>query len=160
MTTQAAGVIGQPAAVRPSGLRWLGVGALVIVIALVGGTLGWLFAGGAGRMSDESLVDRNLAAWSANNQAAITEQYAANAVFDEGSNHMDGAAAIAAYAASLEKLGFIAERTGPATRYGNYIVTPVRWGNGTDWSAGVGVIEVQDGKIVHHWVFGLPYRGS
>ena len=53
MATQAAGVIGQPAAVRPSGMRWLGIGALVIVIALVGGTIGWLLAGGVGRMSDD-----------------------------------------------------------------------------------------------------------
>jgi hypothetical protein len=160
MATQAAGVIGQPTAVRPSGMRWLGIGALVIVIALVGGTIGWLLAGGVGRMSDESLLDRNLAAWSANDQAAIANQYAADAVFDEGSNHMNGTAAIAGYAAELDKLGFVAERTGPATRYGNYIVTPVRWGDGSSWTAGVGVIEVQDGKIVHHWVFELPYRGS
>jgi len=160
MATQAAGVIGQPTAVRLSGTRLLGIGALVVLIALLGGLIGWAVSGGVTRWNDESFADRSIAAWSSNDQAAIADMYTANAVFDDGTNHLNGATAIATYVASMDKLGFVAERTGPSSRYGNYIVTPVRWGNGTDWSAGVGILEVWGGKIVNHWVLELPYRGS
>jgi hypothetical protein len=141
-------------------MRWLGIGALVIVIALVGGTIGWLLAGGAGRMSDESFVDRNMAAVSTSDQAAITEVFAANAVFDDGTNRKVGAQEIASYFAYLRTLGFVAERTGPTTSYGSYVITPVRYGANGDWSAGVSIVEVKDGKIVNQWVFELPYQGS
>jgi hypothetical protein len=160
MATQAAGVVGQPVAVRPSGMRWLGVGALVVVVALVGGLIGWAIAGGVGRMSDESFVDRSMAAWNTNDQAAIVEQYADNAVFDDGTNHKVGAQEIASYVAYLRTLGFVAERTGPTTRYGDYVVTPVRYGANGSWAAGVSVVEVKDGKIMSHWVLELPYRAS
>jgi hypothetical protein len=78
---------------------------------------------------------------------------------DNGERY-EGVAKIAAYVAYLDGLGFVVERTGPTTRYGEYIVMPLRYGRPGDWSSAVGLTRVQDGKITYHTAWTIPSSGS
>jgi hypothetical protein len=160
MAVQAAPSVGQPTAVRSGGLRWLGVGGLVVVAALVGGLIGWAAAGGIGPTSDTSFVDRSIAAWSDNDAAQLADLYAPGAVFqdlDAGERYA-GLERIKEYVASLDPLGFVVERAGPTIRYGDYLVTPVRYGRVGDMSSAISILRVEDGKVTYHtgWTVANP----
>lgn len=162
MATQAMTAAGQPVGVKHVARNWLGVGALVIVAVIVGGLIGWAVSGGPAQMSDNAVVDRNMAAWTANDKAAMADGYAPNAVFQDVDlgDRYEGVAKIAAYVAYLDGLGFVVERTGATTRYGDWLITPLRYGRPGDWSNAVGVTQVKDGKITYHTAFTLPPAGG
>ena len=65
-----------------------------------------------------------------------------------------------AYVTYLGTLGFVVERTGPTTRSGDYLITPVRYGRPGDWSYAITLMQVKDGKIVYHTGWTVPAPGS
>ena len=140
----------------------LRVSALLIVALIVGGLAGWVVAGGITGTGDTSLADASIAAWTDNDQAALDSQYTPTAVFQDvdGGTRYAGIDEIKAYVTYLGTLGFVVERTGPTTRSGDYLITPVRYGRPGDWSYAITLMQVKDGKIVYHTGWTVPAPGS
>jgi hypothetical protein len=139
---------------------WLGIGALVLGVALLAGFAGYFVRDRqtAATSPDQAMLNDLEAAWSTTYDAAkIAALYAPDAVMHDtvAGETSTGLAAIQAKASNyISNYGFKVVSTSAPIRQGNYIVNFVSFGtNSGGMSPGIGVLEVKDGKIVNHWVY-------
>jgi hypothetical protein len=137
-------------------LGWLGLGVLLVVVALLAGAVGYFVAENRPN-SDQALVDDASAAWSTpSDTATLAAIYASDAtVFDTIANEtFAGLPAIQARVASLSEFDFSTTPLTAPMRQGDFVAVFERHGTVSGgYAEGLVVYEVQDGKIVNQWVY-------
>jgi hypothetical protein len=140
-------------------IGWLGIGALVVAVALVAGAAGYLIGGNqpAATSPDQALLDNLDGAWSTTyDPAKLAALYAEDAIFHDNvaGKTSTGLEAIKAKVSGYSIWGFTSTSTTAPVRQGNFIANFVRYGtDAADMSTGLSVVELEDGKIVNHWVY-------
>jgi len=139
---------------------WLGIGALVLLVALVAGFAGYFIRDRQAVTSspDQAVMNDLDAAWSTTYDAAkFAALYAPDAVMHDtiANETSSGLAAIQAKASNyISNYGFKVKSTSAPVRQGNYIVTFATFSSAVDGETrGIGVFEMKDGKIINHWVY-------
>ncbi len=144
-------------------LGWLGLGAIVLAVALGAGLIGY-FAGTrqpAASSADQAFSDQAAAAWSGTyDPAKIAAVYAADAVFMDNvaGETSTGLEAIQAKASNyLTNYQFVVEVVAAPVRHGDTIVSIVRYGtDNTASNTALGVMQLKDGKIIRHKLYAFP----
>jgi ketosteroid isomerase-like protein len=144
-------------------LGWLGLGVVVIAVALGAGLIGY-YAGTskAGPVNaDQALLDQSTALWSGTYDAAkVAALYATDAVFvDKISDETSaGLPAIQAKISNyLTNYHFVTKTVAGPIRQGDMVVSVVKYGTNNDPSnTGLAVMQVKDGKIVRQTVYPVP----
>jgi SnoaL-like domain len=138
---------------------WLGIGALVVVVALLAGLGGYFLGNRAATTTspDQALIDDLTAAWSTTyDPGKVAGVYAANAVMHDAiaGETSTGLEAIQAKVSEYAGYGFRTVTTSTPVRQGEYVIGFMRYGTdpGSMLSA-ISVAQVKDGKIVNHWVY-------
>ena len=136
------------------------VATAVLALALAG--LGaWALADrsssdGGSTQDATTLVDDLNRGWNAGDANAVAALYAKNAVIRSLGDTVVGPKAIGKAAASASASGFQVERVAPVTLDGTFATTFVKvTGVGIDQTPVVTVWQLQDGKILRQWGFGI-----
>ena len=107
-------------------------------------------------LSDQDLMDELAALWSSPYDAAkVAALYAPDAVFqdDVAKESSTGLEAIGAKVKEYAALGFKVANTSAPIRQDDVIAVFQAFGAGTDMSPGLGVVEMQDGKVQTMWEY-------
>jgi hypothetical protein len=144
-------------------LGWLGIGAIVVAIALGAGLIGYYAGTGqtAPANPDQALVDQSTAAWSGTYDAAkVAALYATDAVFQDNisGETSTGLPAIQAKISNyLTNYHFVTTAMSAPIRAGDKIVMVVNYGpDNAATETGLAVMHLKDGKIVKHTVSPMP----
>jgi ketosteroid isomerase-like protein len=144
-------------------LGWLGLGAIVIAVALGAGLIGY-YAGTrqpTTGIADQALVDQSISAWSGTYDAAkVAAVYASDAAFVDNiaGETSTGLAAIQAKIDTyLTDYSFVTRAAAAPIQLGDTIVSVVNYGTGNAATeTAVAVMQVKDGKIIRHTVYPMP----
>jgi hypothetical protein len=144
-------------------LGWLGLGAIIIAVALGAGLIGY-YAGTrqpVAGIADQALVDQSIAVWSGTyDPAKVAAVYASDAAFVDNiaGETSSGLSAIQAKIDSyLTDYQFITKAAAAPIQYDDTIVSIVNYGTGnTTTDTALAVIRIKDGKIIRHTVYPLP----
>jgi hypothetical protein len=140
-------------------MGWLGIGALVVVVALLAGFGGYFLGNRAATTTspDQALIDDLTAAWSTTyDPAKVAEVYAANAVLHDAvaGETTTGLEAIQAKVSEYAGYGFRTVTTSTPVRQGEYVIGFMRYGiDPASLAPGISIMQVKDGKVVNHWVY-------
>jgi hypothetical protein len=141
-------------------IGWLGIGVLVVAVALIAGFGGYFLGNRAATTAspDQALVDNSSAAWSTTyDPAKVAAVYASDAVFHDmiSGETLTGLEAIQQTVSSyITSYGFRSAATSTPVRQGDYVINFMEYGtDAASMSTGISVIEVKDGKIVNQWVY-------
>ena len=142
-------------------LGWLGLGVLLVVVALLAGLVGYAVAQNVTPANpDQALVDDLSAAWSSPyDAAAFAALYAPDATFHDmlANETSTGLEAIQAKASAYAAADFITTATSTPTRQGDYVAVFEKHGSGGQTAeAGLLVMQMQDGKVLNQWVYPAP----
>ena len=140
-------------------LGWLGIGALLVVVALLSALVGYLVA--ENRVisinSDQALIDQANTAWSGPYDAAkIAAVYAPDAIFyDKIANETSaGLEAIQAKAATYAGVGFTTALLTKPVRTGDFVAAFAKYGTNLQATdTALILMQVKDGKIANQWVY-------
>lgn len=140
-------------------MGWLGMGALLVVVALVSALVGYLVAENRviSISSDQALVNSMDDAWSTSYDAAkLAAVYAPDAIFyDKLANETSaGLTAIQAKASTYAGSRFVVDATSAPIRHGDFVAVLENYGtNGTATETALVLLQVKDGKIANQWVY-------
>ena len=143
-------------------LGWMGIGGLAVVVALVGGLVGYYIKANqsAPANPDQALANDLAAAWSTTyDTAKVVPLYTSNATFHDMivNETTTGLANIQAKVSAYIAQGFNVTNTSAPIREGDFVA----W-FGTYESTGqaaapvLNVVSLSDGKIVDQWVYPAP----
>ena len=144
-------------------LGWFGAAALVVIVALVAGGLGYLASENRWNPvdPDHALVNDSTAVWGAPyDEAKVAAIYAQDAVIHDtiAGGTTSGLPAIKALIAGyIKDMDFKVWPVGDSVRSGDYVATFVDYGTATtaaDQRAhALTLMQVKDGKVQNQWLY-------
>lgn len=141
------------AGTRAPAVPWLIGAILILVVAVIG--LGAVLAAPMVTTSPTTgLIDRNIAAWNAFDEATIRDVYAEDAFIFASSESTPVAKGIDEVVSLARWGGFSIERLGPVIERSSLAWYPVHISTTYDVAGDIAVIvlELRDGRIAQHWV--------